>query len=283
MFGYVMADAATLSTQAQARYKAAYCGLCHSLSGKISLGRLLLSFDMAYLTLLLDCAYESEISASRLKCLVHPIKPRECDISKNTSYAADMTIILAYHKAVDDIIDDNKLTARFSKKHLENAYRAACERHGAKADSIEASLMALEAIERRNRPGADTDEASKCFGRLLGEVFAEGEFAQRLRPFGEALGRFIYIMDAWEDAGADRKYSRYNPLILNDTFEQDTYALLKALMAACIREFEKLPLSCEGAGKTELEILRNVLYRGIWTRYDIKRAAKQKKPEKRKA
>ena len=73
MFGYVMADAATLSTQAQARYKAAYCGLCHSLSGKISLGRLLLSFDMAYLTLLLDCAYESEISASRLKCLVHPI------------------------------------------------------------------------------------------------------------------------------------------------------------------------------------------------------------------
>ena len=78
MFGYVMADAATLSTQAQARYKAAYCGLCHSLSGKISLGRLLLSFDMAYLTLLLDCAYESEISASRLKCLVHPIKPREC-------------------------------------------------------------------------------------------------------------------------------------------------------------------------------------------------------------
>ena len=146
MFGYVMADAATLSTQAQARYKAAYCGLCHSLSGKISLGRLLLSFDMAYLTLLLDCAYESEISASRLKCLVHPIKPRECDISKNTSYAADMTIILAYHKAVDDIIDDNKLTARFSRKHLENAYRAACERHGAKADSIEASLMALEAI-----------------------------------------------------------------------------------------------------------------------------------------
>ena len=49
MFGYVMADADRLSDKDAARYRAAYCGVCHSLSERFAIGRLLLSFDMAFL------------------------------------------------------------------------------------------------------------------------------------------------------------------------------------------------------------------------------------------
>lgn len=86
----------------------AYCGVCHSLSERFAVGRLLLSFDMAFLCIMLDSAYEPEIGEKELRCMMHPVKPRLCQASENTAYAADMTIMLAYQKAIDDINDDRQ-------------------------------------------------------------------------------------------------------------------------------------------------------------------------------
>ena len=36
----------------------------------------------------------------------------------------------------------------------------------------------------------------------------------RLRPFGEALGRFIYLLDAVIDLPEDLRHGRYNPCLL---------------------------------------------------------------------
>ena len=158
---------------------------------------------------------------------------------------------------------------------LEKPYAAVCEKYPDKADIIEARLNELYAIERRNRPGEDTDAASGCFGALLGEIFDKGEFGTRLRSFGESLGRFIYIMDAWEDAAADKKRGRYNPLVQTQSFDVDTGALLNALMVRCTDEFEKLPL------QKDMDLMRNILYGGIWTRYNLKTQARAGK-ERRK-
>lgn len=174
MFGYVMADADRLSDKDAARYRAAYCGVCHSLSERFAVGRLLLSFDMAFLCIMLDSAYEPEIEEKELRCMVHPMKPRLCHASENTAYAADMTIMLAYQKAIDDINDDRSAKARLLKGMLEKPYAAVCEKYPDKADIIEARLNELYAIEQRNRPGEDTDAASGCFGALLGEIFDKG-------------------------------------------------------------------------------------------------------------
>lgn len=275
MFGYVMADADRLSDKDAARYRAAYCGVCHSLSERFAIGRQLLSFDMAFLCIMLDSAYEPEIEEKELRCMMHPMKPRLCQASENTAYAADMTIMLAYQKAIDDINDDRSAKARLLKGMLEKPYAAVCEKYPDKADIIEARLNELYAIERRNRPGEDTDAASGCFGALLGEIFDKGEFGTRLRSFGESLGRFIYIMDAWEDAAADKKRGRYNPLVQTESFDADTGALLNALMVRCTDEFEKLPL------QKDMDLMRNILYGGIWTRYNLKTQARAGK-ERRK-
>ena len=262
MFGYVMADADRLSDKDAARYRAAYCGVCHSLSEQFAIG-------------MLDSAYEPEIEENERRCMMHPMKPRLCHTSENTAYAADMTIILAYQKAIDDINDDRSAKARLLKSMLEKPYAAVCERYPDKADIIEARLNELYAIEQRNRPGEDTDAASGCFGALLGEIFDRGEFGTRLRSFGESLGRFIYIMDAWEDAAADKKRGRYNPLVQTESFDADTGALLNALMVRCTDEFEKLPL------QKDMDLMRNILYSGIWTRYNLKTQARAGK-ERRK-
>lgn len=56
-------------------------------------------------------------------------------------------------------------------------------------------MAELSEIEQTDT--GDPDAAANCFGRLMGELFVTGElWDDRLRPFGEALGRFIYLLDA---------------------------------------------------------------------------------------
>lgn len=151
-----------------------------------------MSFDMAFLCIMLDSAYEPDIEEKELRCMMHPMKPRLCHASENTAYAADMTIMLAYQKAIDDINDDRSAKARLLKGMLEKPYAAVCEKYPDKADIIEARLNELYAIEQRNRPGEDTDAASGCFGALLGKYSIRENSAQGLEASAKALaGSYI--------------------------------------------------------------------------------------------
>ena len=67
MFGYVSANYTELKKSEQKRYGAVYCGICRRIrqqSGQ--LGRLALSYDMAFLALLLMSLYEPEETAGKM-------------------------------------------------------------------------------------------------------------------------------------------------------------------------------------------------------------------------
>ena len=62
MFGYVIPDRASLSPEAQSRYRSAYCGLCRRIDALHGLrGRFTLSYDLTFLNLLLCSLYEGRI------------------------------------------------------------------------------------------------------------------------------------------------------------------------------------------------------------------------------
>ena len=91
---------------------------------------------------------------------------------------------------------------------------------------------------------------------------------------GFYLGKFIYLMDAYEDVEKDEKSGNYNPfakLFHTEEFEQTCEKILTMMMAECSRAFEKLPLL------EYTEILRNILYSGVWCRYEM---IKQKRGQK---
>ena len=61
MFGYVTANLKELTDEAKARYQSVYCGVCKSIRRQSSqTARLSLSYDMAFLALLLMTLYEPE-------------------------------------------------------------------------------------------------------------------------------------------------------------------------------------------------------------------------------
>ena len=75
----------------------------------------------------------------------------------------------------------------------------------------------------------------------------------------------IYLMDAYEDVEDDIRSGNYNPF--KDAFQNDKdfaehcRQLLTLMMAECSREFEKMPILLHA------DILRNILYSGVWCRY----------------
>ena len=87
-----------------------------------------------------------------------------------------------------------------------------------------------------------------------------------MRRFGFYLGKFVYLMDAYEDLEKDRADGTYNPLLSSSSrpdFEDWMKKILTMMMAECAAEFERLPVL------KDLAILRNILYAGVWTKYDL--------------
>jgi len=268
MFGFVVADIGALTETQLARYRGAYCGLCRTLKARHGeLSRLTLNYDMTFLVLFLNAMYEPEEAADSGRCLPHPMRPRPWWCSRFTDYAADMNVALSYHKCMDDWIDDRRPLPLAEAKVLQRHYREIAARRPVQCGEIEQCMREITAIEQAK--SNDPDAAANRFGKLMGELFLpeqDSVWGGHIRSFGEALGRFVYMMDACVDLEKDRKSGSYNPLLLSQwgaCSEENRLTLLKMLIGECTAEFELLPIV------QDADILRNVLYSGVWTQYAI--------------
>ena len=268
MFGYVAANMKELTKQQQDRYGGVYCGICLRIREQASqAARLGLSFDMAFLALLLMSLYEPEEISGKRACGLHPIRPRLWTENEFTRYAADMNVALAYYNAVDDWCDDRKLSAKAAASVLEPHLQGIRARYPRQCQAIATCIQRLSALERENCQ--NPDETANCFGALMAEllVYEEDLWADTLRKMGMALGRFIYLADAAVDFRRDRKKGRYNPLLAVSPQEDwprwEEYLILA--MGSCTEAFERLPLV------QDKKLLDNSLYSGVWCRIHRKK------------
>ena len=267
MFGYVTASVKELTQEQQKRYNAVYCGICRQIrqrSGQLS--RLVLSYDMAFLALLLMSLYEPEETAGDRACALHPCKSKGWVDNAYIGYAADMNVALAYYKAMDDWQDDKSLTAKAMGHVFEKNMEAIHHRYPRQCEAIAACIAQLADLERNGC--ANPDEPANCFGQLMGEllVYQEDHWAPTLRQMGMALGRFIYLGDAARDYRHDKRSGKYNPYIAmgmeEDWIRWEDHLVLA--MGHCTAEFEKLPLVQDKA------LLDNILYSGVWLHFQRK-------------
>ena len=84
-----------------------------------------------------------------------------------------------------------------------------------------------------------------------------------------ALGRFIYIMDAWDDLDEDIKKERYNPL--TEAREEDFDDILNMLAADCAAAFEKIDVVRDNG------LIKNIIYSGIRLRYSEAKSRETRK------
>lgn len=265
MFGYIVVHKPELKVRDYETYRASYCGLCRSLKKRHGrLGQMTLSFDMTFLSLLLTGLYEPETLSGCGRCLAHPMQKHCYRENLYFDYAADMNVMLTYYKCLDDWKDEHKFTRLLFSKLLEGKMKKIRSLYREKADKTQRLLQELGEFEKNNI--CDIDKTAGFFGEIMAELFVYhgDEWEEKLRRMGFFFGKFIYLMDAYEDIEEDLKKGRYNPfseLYKTDAFEQECQQILKMMMAETSRVFELLPI-LENA-----EILRNILYAGVWSRY----------------
>lgn len=277
MFGYINVNKAELTEENNQIYQSYYCGLCQTLRrhcGKK--GQVLLSFDMTFLELLLTGLYEPNPWEYEFTCFVHPTKKQLARENEVSDYCAAINVMLAYHNLMDDW-KDNK---NFAKKRMASVIRKDYEKFATsyprQVKAIETYMESLASYEKNNE--CNIDLVAGLTGEMLGEVFAwkEDEWYQELKSLGYYMGKFIYLMDAYEDVEKDEKNNNYNPLrhLKKDKpkdFETLTRLMMTSMMSECAKSFERLPILLHA------DILRNIIYSGVWSKYEYIQLKKKKR------
>lgn len=267
MFGYVRPALNRLEQKQRDAYQSAYCGLCHALGRRHGFwARLTLQYDFTFLAILLAAGDGSGAYVCK-RCPVHPFrKPRTCMAGGHLDAAADQSIILTWHKLSDDVADHGFFTGlpyRFLRRWFQKAYRRAAEAQPAFNAQVREGLDKLSVLEKEQSP--QLDRVADAFANILScsAQAVSGEGARR--AMGQLLyhlGRWIYLMDAWDDLDEDQSRGRYNPL--NARFggqARDSREYLNTTAAHSLR------LAGAAAGLLEMgewtPVVENILYLGL--------------------
>lgn len=299
MFGYVTINKSELPDADYKRFQSYYCGLCRVLKEKYrKRGQVVLAYDMTFLVVLLTSLYECGTQNGQTRCVPNRGKKHSILVNEMTSYAADMNLALAYHKCLDNWKDDHSHSQHMLAKMLEDSYQEIRQKYARQCGAMERELRKISELENPSTKtvpeggcwkeraftslltapqegDVDIDSAANCFGRLTAEIFVykEDEWKETLWDMGFYLGKFIYLMDAYDDLEKDRKKGCYNPLFAivdRKDFEGFCHQMFVMIIADFSRKFETLPLL------EDIGILRNIIYSGIWTKYETIKNKKKK-------
>jgi len=270
MFGYVLPRKDKLSEAENARYRAAYCGLCRCLKERYGFrARFLVNYDMTFLYFLLQ---EGEAKQpERCYCPARPFCKKDCmppDGAMN--YAADLSVLLSCWKLRDAKRDGGffrRTAAGFLLWLYQPPFRKAAAARTEENRVFAEQLTRLAALE--DRRCESLDRAADAFASLLRACAGYHKDAA-LRRTKEMLlyhvGRFLYLTDALEDLPKDNKSGAYNPLRYRyalqngELTETDKKQLLETVDASISMAASALELLPETANRA---ILNNIIYYGL--------------------
>ena len=268
MFGYITPLHCELKVKHQQLYKAFYCGLCRSIGthyGQVS--RSLLQYDCTFLAIV-AASLGQDIIPTPYRCPFKPLQKKrpivpDCEA---LTFAAAVNVLLAWHKCRDNVRDDKSAAAFAAQKALNHA------RNKAARDFPMVDMLTQDAMDRlwalEQAKCANMDEVSHVFASFMRDLLTlcpEADEVTRpaLGDLGYNLGRWIYLMDAWDDREKDKKKHAYNVFLLADTSCEDaSHALHTSLYAAC-EAADKLP-----AGYCK-ELIDNILQLGCANKSEV--------------
>ena len=264
MFGYVRICKDELKVREYNMFRSYYCGLCKSLKKEYGFAsRMGLSYDVTFLAVLLSSICDENTRLSPERCIVSPHRKKPIAQTSNAlTYAADVNVILTYAKLKDDWHDEHSVKALLCLPLFWGAKRKIKKKNPDLLKKVQTHLSNLSELERKKC--AETDKLANEFGEILKVVFFAytntDEVQKRiLSHIGYGLGRFIYIMDAYEDMEKDKKEKSFNPfLLLGDNV--DAEAIRESLMftlSEISNSYQLLDI------KRNKPILDNIIYLGL--------------------
>ncbi|MDY2960117.1 MAG: DUF5685 family protein [Hornefia sp.] len=266
MIGYIEPEKRELKFREYDVYNGYYCGLCKEVGetyGQVC--RMWLSDDMAFLAMFLGALTDAEDKIKYEHCILHPMKKKPVEVeAQSVKYASDMMMILRGEKFIDDLRDGDKSKWIGKLTGIARKYEKAANLHPAEAKGINDALQTLYGYEVPGK--SNVRYMAEAFGKMMEIVFTGYPIAKEqelsIGSFADNLGKWLYMIDVFDDFEDDKKEKRFNPICdlgitdrnrAKDLAEPALYFYLGEILKAYeLIEFKK-----------NKDIIDNVVYLGL--------------------
>ncbi len=240
MFGYIKPDKDNLYVKELNLYKAVYCGLCETIKKKVSfILPFKLSYDFVFLNMVRATLLNEETALKAGRCKYNPLKKVRFAVNNESSlFSARIALILTALNIQDDLKDsDTPLLKKalllplslYFRKKLKKLLKSSSD-YSQLTEKIQNILNEMSKLEKKK--SSDIDKMCELFGDIMSESLAfqlSCHCEKIARQIGSAIGRFIYLIDAIDDAKADEKKGTYNPLIEKYGSFEEVYTNIKEI------------------------------------------------------
>ena len=206
MFGYVIPYKEELKIKEYRIFKAYYCRLCKTLGNSFNqIVRFGLNYDFTFLSILLSSLdVEDKPRFNAEGCIANPFEKKLIvEPNKHINYAAYASIIFTYLKLVDDWRDERSIKAVFFLLAYLIPKNKAEKEFNALYKESKKILEELDVLEKEEC--SLVDKSADLFAKLMELIiippYLKDENQKRiLKWLGYNLGRWIYILDAFNDS-----------------------------------------------------------------------------------
>lgn len=280
MFGYVRVYKPEMKVRDYEIFKSYYCGVCKTIGRNHNqLSRMGLNYDFTFLAILLSSIENETDKVHKAGCITKGFGKKNIVVgNRSLDYTADISVMLLYYKLMDDWKDEGSLKSLLAMIPFLLPTKRVKQRYKSQSKAIEEGLLLLSSLERDRC--AMVDMVADAFGALMGAIvvpdFIDNRDTRRiLSNLGYHMGRWVYIVDAFDDLDRDTKNSNYNPIVYQYGYRQGES--LEAFRQRVVKSIElSLVMSLDMVSKSfdlldirqNRAILENIVYLGMRSEMD---------------
>lgn len=227
MFGYIKPLKPEMKIREFEVYNSIYCGLCKQLGKSFGFfSKFTLNYDFVFLAMLSLSLCDDEPCFDKCSCLAHPFKKKTCiKSSKHLEFCADVANIFVYYKLLDNI-KDKKHIFKIPYYIVYPFFSISKNKSSKRLPEIDniVSDMITKQFSLEAKSSNSIDEAAEptaiAISKICKTLSSDHNQSRVLERFGYILGRWIYLIDAFDDLRDDYKNENYNVFILKYNIEK---------------------------------------------------------------
>ncbi|MCH5151867.1 MAG: hypothetical protein J1F65_04325 [Clostridiales bacterium] len=216
MFGYLDVNKGTLEQGQRGLWQTFMCGMCFSTKSLYgNFPRMFISNDVNFFNVLFHSVTETDVEVEHKRCFSHPIKKRtvlkETDLTQKLSVA---NVLLTYWNVYDDTVDGGSVKKKTALRALKKAYRKAQKDFPELDGMLSKRYQELRELEQSNCDSID--RVAHAFSQLAQDfavIVLDDKANEYVQTLCYNVGKWIYLIDALDDAEKDVKRRNYNPFV----------------------------------------------------------------------
>ena len=215
MFGYLDVQKDTLNDGQRGLWQTFMCGLCFSTKKLVgNIPRMTITNDINCFNILFHSILDVDVNIEHKKCFSSPFKKRTViEMTEITDKLSLANVLLTYWNIHDDVVDGDK-----GKKLIESVYKKYHKKAQPQVQALD-DIIAKRYNQLRELEKGDCDSidiVSDSFA-MLSLDFCNFVLGEKSSDYAQTLcynlGKWIYLIDALDDAKKDLKKGNYNPFV----------------------------------------------------------------------